>query len=132
MWIGPYSHRPCDAAPDVRDVTTTVVNYCIYIHTVQQQQQKQTSTLNQRKGRAPQPSITFSCQAKGSGGEGVLYDNDNDDTYMTPLGRFDFVTLGLKMEKFPFFSHCHASRDASRVLCGGALYMKTLAGVTAP
>ena len=29
-----------------------------------------TSTLSQRKGRAPQPSITFSCQAGGGGGDG--------------------------------------------------------------
>ena len=54
--------------------------------------ERQTSTLSQRKGRAPQPSITFSCRAGGwVGGGGVLHDNDNDnyDMYMTPLGRFD-------------------------------------------
>ncbi len=32
----------------------------------------------------------------GGGGGGVLHDNDNDDTYMTPLGRLDLVALGLK------------------------------------
>ena len=31
-----------------------------------------TSTLSQRKGRAPQPSITFSCQAGGGGGGGPV------------------------------------------------------------
>ncbi len=56
--------------------------------------QEKTSTLSKRKGGAPQPSITFSCQAGGGVpvvGGGVLRDNDNDndDTYMTPWGRFD-------------------------------------------
>ena len=50
-----------------------------------------TSTLSQRKGRPPQPSLTFSCQAGGGalravgvcgGGGGVLH--DNDDTDVTP------------------------------------------------
>ena len=43
-----------------------------------------TSTLRQRKGQAPQPSITFSCQAGGGGsasqGGWVLHAN----TFMTP------------------------------------------------
>ncbi len=43
---------------------------------------KPTSTLSQRKGPAPQTSITFSCQAGGvaSQGGGVLHDNDADVT----------------------------------------------------
>ncbi len=34
------------------------------------QPRAETSTLRQRKGRAPQPSIMFSCQARGVGGGG--------------------------------------------------------------
>ncbi len=47
--------------------------------------ERKTSTLSQRKGRAPQPSNTFSSQARGWWWGGGLH----DDTYMTPLGRFD-------------------------------------------
>ncbi len=68
----------------------------------ERREQRKDKYAKSAKGRAPQPSITFSCQARGGGGgrgpvggsvggggEGVLHDNDNDDTYMTPLGRFD-------------------------------------------
>ncbi len=38
--------------------------------------------------------------ARGPGGGGVLHnDNDNDDTDMIPLGRPDFIALGLKKTK---------------------------------
>ncbi len=70
---------------------------------------QKTSTLSQRKGRAPQPSIAFSCQAggevvggpscRGWGVWGVLHDkdNNNDDTYMTPIWPIR-LRLGLKTE----------------------------------
>ena len=68
-----------------------------------------TSTLCQRKGGAPQPSITFSCQARGCqpgrGGVsqrwGVLHtnDNDNDDADVTPKGRFNLQSRSTKKRK---------------------------------
>ncbi len=47
-----------------------------------------TNTLSQRKGRAPQPSITCG-EGWGQPARGVLHTNDNDDADVTPQGRFD-------------------------------------------
>ena len=44
-------------------------------------EKQQTSSLSQRKGRAPQPSITFSFQGGGQLARGGgLHDNDDTDT----------------------------------------------------
>ena len=45
--------------------------------------------------------VTLNLGGSASGGR-VLHDNDNDndDMYMTPLGRIDLQSLGLKMKIF--------------------------------